>query len=205
MCSGDEIIVSGERTGVPILFNLDGTLCDFAGGMARFMQPLEGPGESHDYDNYSQDVEPNYMRARRRMVKQLPGFWRNLAPYEPGFQLLKLARDAGLRLVIFTKGPIGQPRAFMEKVEWCRTHIGEDFDISLVTDKGLHYGKILVDDWPPYIEKWLAHRPRGRVIMPLHPYNKTFEHPQVVRFRNTKDDRQSIAVMFEAAARGELK
>lgn len=189
---------------VPILFDLDGTLCDFNKALGAAMKPLEGPGESHDYDNYEQATEPAYMKARRRLVKQMPGFWRGLPPYEPGFQLLKLAYEAELRVVIFTKGPKATPRAFKEKVEWCHTHIGGDFDISLVTDKGLHYGKILVDDYPPYIEAFLEHRPRSRVIMPAHPYNEEFDHPQVLRFHNSRADLQSVEQMFKAAAAGNL-
>lgn len=189
----------------PILFDLDGTLADFSAGLAAAMKPLESPGETHNYAAYDQDAEPEFMRARRRLVKQTPGFWRDLPRYEPGFKLLHLALDAGLRIVIFTKAPKGQPRAFMEKMEWCHKHLeGIDFDVSMVTDKGLHYGKILVDDWPPYIKQWLEHRPRGHVIMPAHPYNDSFRHAQVAPyFGHTGGlEERNISCLFDDVVRG---
>ncbi len=165
------------------LFDLDGTLCDFAAGMEKEMKPLEGPGEKWDYQAYDQDTEPDYMRARRRLAKSKPGFWSSLPKYKPGFEILSEVVRHGFRIVIFTKAPLGQLGAFTEKAEWCREHlITFQYDLSMVTDKGLHYGKMLVDDWPPYIEKWLVHRPRGTVIMPDHKYNKDFSHPQVFRY-----------------------
>lgn len=46
---------------------------------------------------------------------------------------------------------------------------------------GVH-GKILVDDWPPYITRWLEWRPRGLVIMPTQKHNAEYTHPQVIRY-----------------------
>lgn len=174
------------------LFDLDGTLCDFAAGMKAVMGPLEGPGESWDYDNYDQDNELDYMKARRRLAKNQPGFWRNLPVHVPGMRLLLDAVNVGFQIVIFTKAPRKQLSAFTEKAEWCEKHLAQahcitDYEISIVTDKGLHYGKLLVDDWPPYVERWLEHRPRGQVIMPAHKYNRDFKHPQVYRCEDPMD------------------
>ena len=44
------------------------------------------------------------------------------------------------------------------------------------------YGKVLVDDWPEYISRWLKWRPRGLVIMPASQSNAGFTHPQVIRY-----------------------
>jgi hypothetical protein len=41
---------------------------------------------------------------------------------------------------------------------------------------------VLVDDYPPYVQRWLAWRPRGRVIMPAHAWNAGFSHPNVLRY-----------------------
>jgi hypothetical protein len=48
-------------------------------------------------------------------------------------------------------------------------------------DNACTYGKILYEDYPPYIKRWLTWRPRGRVILIDAPYNRGFEHPQVLR------------------------
>jgi len=60
--------------------------------------------------------------------------------------------------------------------------------VTLTEDKGLVYGKVLVDDWPPYIERWLTWRPRGLVIMPARRWNATFTHPQVLRYEFGRND-----------------
>tara|TARA_Y100000310_G_C20512920_1_gene729762 strand:+ start:436 stop:588 length:153 start_codon:yes stop_codon:yes gene_type:complete len=49
--------------------------------------------------------------------------------------------------------------------------------MTITEDKGIVYGKVLVDDYPCYIKRWLENRPRGLVIMPAHSYNRDFEHP----------------------------
>lgn len=38
-----------------------------------------------------------------------------------------------------------------------------------------------LDDYPPYVKKWLKHRPRGRVLMLATPYNQDYRHDQVLR------------------------
>jgi len=167
------------------LVDMDGTIADFTKAMGEGLKVLEGPGESWDYDNYSQDDEPLYMKARRRLVKSQPGFWANLPPIPRGFEILSLLKMHDFSINIFTKAPRKSLTAFTEKAQWCEKHLSADFPdikISMVQGKGLHYRKILVDDWPPYIERWLKFRPRGQVIMPVCKYNRHFEHPQVARF-----------------------
>lgn len=171
------------------LFDMDGTLADFVQGMQAGMKPLESPDERWDYDNYDQDNETAFMKARRRSVKNTPGFWRELPPYAPGFQLLRMAVDIGFRIMVFTKVPMSQPSAASEKIEWCHEHLtpflGRDgYEMALVSNKGFTYGRILVDDWPPYIDAWRKYRPRGKVIMPAHKYNQgRYEgDPNVIRF-----------------------
>lgn len=191
------------------LFDMDGTLADFVKGMEVAMRPLQSTDEQWDYDNYSQDQEPSYMRARRRLVKQQPGFWRELPAYEPGFTLLYMALEIGFHITVFTKVPLGQPQAAAEKIEWCKRHLDPiigagNYDMAQVSNKGFTYGRLLVDDWPAYIEPWLQHRPRGQVIMPAHAYNTHYKREgQVLRFatENLGDLAAARQVMMQAFTR----
>jgi hypothetical protein len=71
-------------------------------------------------------------------------------------------------------------------VEWCNKYLKEYIKgVTITNDKGLVYGKVLVDDFPDYIISWLKHRPRGLIIMPAHDFNKDFKHPNVVRYDGT--------------------
>ena len=155
------------------LFDLDGTLADFDSSMRRHMAALAGPGETQSYF-VEQEGEPAYITYRRRMVKRQPGFWRDLMPLTLGFGLLAKALDLGFKVNILTKAPRTNFPAWAEKVEWCHKNLPmaeHDIQINLVEDKGLVYGKVLVDDYPPYIERWLKWRPRGLVLMPAQEWN----------------------------------
>jgi len=168
------------------LFDLDGTLADFIGGMQKELDKMRGPGEPvWDIESELQDNEPEYITARRRCVKNGVGFWRNLLKYKPGFDILDTCMKLNFKINIFSKAPKKQLSAFTEKAEWCEKYMPCSYDISLVQDKSLHYGKVLVDDWPPYIGPWLEHRPRGLVIMPAHKYNESFARPQIIRYDRT--------------------
>jgi hypothetical protein len=76
---------------------------------------------------------------------------------------------------------------------WIDKHLGQGVDITITRDKGLVYGKVLVDDWPEYINRWLEWRPRGLVIMPANEANKGYFHPQVIRY-----DGKNLGVVKEA-------
>jgi 5'-nucleotidase len=55
---------------------------------------------------------------------------------------------------------------------------------------------VLVDDWPPYVERWLQWRPRGLVILPAQRWNEGFSHPNALRY-----DGSNLAQVREALAR----
>jgi len=71
--------------------------------------------------------------------------------------------------------------------------------ITMTGNKGLVYGKILVDDFPPYIEAWLKHRPRGLVIMPAHRWNEKFQHPNVLRYDGNSQQLKKIKKAMKIA------
>jgi hypothetical protein len=87
--------------------------------------------------------------------------------------------------MILTQGPKRNAFAWSGKKMWIDKELGEAVDITITRDKGLVYGKVLVDDYPAYIERWLRWRPRGLAIMPANDANKAFSHPQVIRYDGT--------------------
>ncbi len=166
------------------LVDLDGTLCDYNGVMARDLAKLASPDEPTEFP--IGEPRPGWHKARSQLIKAQPGWWRNLPRHEPGFQVLKQMRALHFNIHILTKGP-WMSSAWKEKVEWCREHV-PDASIHISEDKGLIYGKVLMDDWPPYIRRWLQWRPRGLVIMPAWPWNAEFQHPNVIRFDGSNLD-----------------
>lgn len=166
------------------LVDLDGTLCDYNGAMRAAQAELAAPGERVVVHG----DEPLHMTARRKLIQSVPGFWRNLKPLTLGMELLRMVRRENFAPTILTKGPSNRSsNAWTEKVDWCREHV-PGVPVTITEDKGLVYGKILVDDWPPYIERWLTWRRRGFVFMPDQPWNQGFEHPQVLRVRDVQED-----------------
>jgi len=55
--------------------------------------------------------------------------------------------------MILTQGPKKNPASWSGKKKWIDKNLGQDVDITITRDKGLVYGKVLVDDYPGYIEK----------------------------------------------------
>ncbi len=160
--------LASPASGPIALVDLDGTLCDCAGALARALFEIRGPAENARDEN-SADPLPHIV-ARRRMVMSTPGFWRSLDPLPLGFQLLDVLHQQGFQTHILTKGPANQPLAWMEKFDWCRRHVPH-LPVIMTEDKGLIHGEVLVDDWPAYIARWLHWRPSGLVIVPAQPWN----------------------------------
>ena len=76
-----------------------------------------------------------------------------------------------------------------------------DAQVTITEDKGLVYGKVLFDDWPNYITRWLKWRKRGLVLMLDHPWNQSFFHPNVIRIKGPEDfPRVEEALAARAAA-----
>lgn len=98
-----------------------------------------------------------------------------------------MLREFDFELHVATKGPYNRPNAWAEKVKWCHKHL-RDASVHVVDDKSLLYGKVLVDDWPAYVEKWLEWRPRGLVVMPAYGYNAHLDgHPNIIRMKVDAD------------------
>jgi 5'-nucleotidase len=168
------------RLAEPIaLFDLDGTLADYDAAMRRDMRLLQAPTEPEWIAH--QDGEPEYLRERSALIRRQPGWWENLERYPPGFEILSVARELKFQCHVLTKGPTSASNSWTEKVRWSLKHV-PDLQVTVTQDKGLVYGKVLVDDYPPYVERWLSWRPRGLVIMPAHPWNEGMSNPNVIRY-----------------------
>lgn len=172
------------------LFDLDGTLANYHGRMVQDLEKLRSPNEPVYTDDFQENA-PAYLEERMELVKRQPGWWRGLDVLEDGMTILGSAVALGFEPHILTKGPFKTVSAWSEKVEWVRSNVDpfvKKIDptmpvrITITEDKGIAYGTVLVEDWPPYIERWLKWRRRGLVIILDRPYNQNFKHPQVVRF-----------------------
>jgi 5'(3')-deoxyribonucleotidase len=168
------------------LFDLDGTLTDFERAMRRDLKRLASPRESGVQDVHSKKL-PSYLKNRINILKNSPGWWEKLPELKLGFDILKAARQVGYEIHILTKGPSTSTGSYSEKARWVKQHI-PDARITIADDKGMVWGKVLVDDYPVFIERWLEHRPRGLVVMPQNKSNKHFKNPQVIAYngRNLK-------------------
>lgn len=171
------------------LVDMDGTLCDYSGQMKRDLELLASPEEKgKDYSDFFEN-EPEHIRARKAIIKSQSGWWRNLEVISSGEVLLHLLHEIGFEIHILTKGPNRTTSAWTEKFEWCKANIHPriDFNMTITEKKGLVYGKVLVDDYPPYVESWLKWRPRGLVLMPEREWNEGFSHPNVLKYSDHKE------------------
>src|SRR4030042_2454258 len=164
-----------------ILFDMDGTLVDYEKALFESMEKLRYPNEP-SYYGPSRDDAPSYLRARADLIRSKTSWWANLPKFKIGFEIWDLCVKLNFRNMILTQGPKRNPNAWMGKKLWLDKNIGEEADVTITRDKGLVYGRALVDDFPKYIIRWLEWRPRGIVIMPAQEHNINFTHPQVTRY-----------------------
>jgi 5'(3')-deoxyribonucleotidase len=164
------------------LFDMDGTIADFDGQLHADLERIRCPYEAEiDMKTLHNRDIPDYMKQRIKTIRAVPEWWRNLPQIPLGMRILRMAQNIGFEINILTKGPSNDPNAWKEKVEWVRYHLG-DVKVTITEDKGLVYGKVLVDDYLPYMERWLTWRPRGLGIMPvdLRYYEKKEKVPENV-------------------------
>lgn len=188
------------------LFDLDGTLADYDGAMRTALKKINDtsfvmPADLHHTSEY--------LENQMDMIKNQPGFWADLEPIGAGFQLLSLAQQIGFTCMILSKGPTKCTSAWTEKLLWCSNHC-PDVGVTITSapkgqkHKGLVYGRVLVDDYPDYVEQWLNYRPRGSVIMPsywgtLPPTNADYNHKQVLKYRGGPEDYAAAAKVLQQA------
>jgi len=166
------------------LFDLDGTLCDYDKIIARDYNLMKSPNEP-SYKRFKDDEKPKYFERRIREIRERDGWWEKLPKLKLGFDILKIAKELDFNIHILTKGPTRSQNAWTGKAKWVQKNIKKDYPnakLTITEDKGLVYGTILIDDYIEYVERWLTWRPRGVVIMPSHPWNEEYSHPNVIRY-----------------------
>jgi 5'(3')-deoxyribonucleotidase len=180
-----ETPLEGAQSANVANIDLDNSVANFKKKIIHDLNMMRGPTEE-EFTVKHLDDPPPWLDFRLKLIKRQPGFWRNLEVIELGMKVVGLIREAGFSLNVLTNGPRRNHPAWTEKVEWS-TNVLPDANVTVTMEKGLVYGKVLFDDWPPYILSWLAHRPRGVVLMLDHEWNQGFEHPQVVRIQGEED------------------
>lgn len=178
------------------LFDLDDTLADYEGAHRRGQEQIASPYDFERLRTIKRGEEPDWYEERRRMITGQPGWFRELRHRDEGFALFNLAKTIGFSNHILTKGPGRRRQAWTEKAEWCDLHV-PGCPVHVVSDKGLVYGRVLVDDWPPYGLAWLEWRKRGLLVLPAQSWNEGFEHPNAIRF--TGDNYFEVRERMKAA------
>ena len=180
--------------------DMDGTLVAYPETMLTALNDLAAPDEDviHDMEAAGHGRGPAHVKARERMIKNQQNFWFNLPPIELGMKVLSEIEAAGFETHVLTKGPPLAPNAWTEKFLWCRKYIPHA-KVTITEDKSTSYGRVLFDDWPPYVEAWLEHRPRGLVIMLDYDYNREFDHPQVYKVSQTNPDFDELRAKLKEA------
>ena len=172
------------------LIDMDGTIADYENAMRVEYDKLIAPGEMDYYEasrKYGRDEWPSHLWNRMDVIKRRSGFWRYMPRHQLGFEIVDVLREYDFHLNIATQGPSTKALAWSEKFEWVR-EVLPDADMHITENKSLLYGKILVDDWPPFAWGWLANRPRGLVVMPAAHYNEDVQksiltgHAQILRY-----------------------
>lgn len=176
------------------LIDLDSSVADYDRSMREWQAKLRSPGEP---EIEQRDGAPAWMEARRKLIQGQPGFWKNLARLELGFEVVDELRAASFRLNILTRGPAKQPLAWAEKLEWAQMHLPDAEVTVTMTDKSGQYGRILVDDYPPFFNAWLKYRPRGLVICVAQVWNADVNHPNIFRYDGT--NRAELKVRIKEA------
>ncbi len=176
------------------LFDMDGVFCNYDESMDRYLKEIANPTSPHYVR--TRDREPEYIRRRIKLIRNQPGWWRNLKPYAPGFEILKIARDLDFMIYILTKATREAPNSYTEKVLWIEENVPNPEELRIIEaeDKSVVYGKVFVEDYPKNIQRWVKWRKRGLVIMPVQDWNKNFKHPQVIPYNGKNLEEIRIAM-----------
>jgi len=154
------------------LVDMDNTLCDYRGALNADLDTVLGADRGK--------LDAATLRKVEDLIRNQSGWYTRLQPLPLGFAIVDMLKDIGFEIMILTKANTRFKNPWSEKVEWVAKHL-PGAKMTITEDKGLVYGKVLVDDWTPYVERWLQWRPRGLALMPDQPWNQEFRHEQAIR------------------------
>jgi len=178
------------------LFDMDGTIADYGSAMKRDLGSLRSPGEPETSLAILYKDAPDHITERKETIEKKHGWWRQLKPISVGMEVVEIAQEVGFEIRILTKGPNAVPQAWAEKLEWCQEHLREETQVTITRDKGTVYGRVLVDDYWPFMEGWLKHRKNGLGLMPgaskelmsEEDLEAALDHPNVTFFDSSNLD-----------------
>lgn len=188
------------------LFDMDGTLFDYNKSLLRSLNDIRSPFEKEVFEEDLAHAE-EFISRRRKLITQSRNFWENLEKFPLGWDVLELTQELNYKHMILTQCPKDKPEAASGKLLCLKRHFPEGIDYTLTRDKGLVYGKVLVDDFPGYIERWLEWRDNGLVIMPANFGNRNYHHQNVIRYdgKNLDEVRRALEIVKERKSGEPLK
>lgn len=175
------------------LVDMDGTVANYTKALHAAELTLMSPGEEPRLAAEDEDKHP-YVKARRRLIKSQTDWWLNLETIPRGMRIVAMMEELGFRVTVLTRGPKPHPHAWAEKVKWVQIHLPRARTVVMDDEKAIVYGRVLMDDWIPYITPWLKERPRGLVILPDQPWNQGFSHPRVVRHTDNDEEVRQLLI-----------
>ena len=179
-------------------FDMDGTLFDYEGQLEKDLRALMSPNEEIPEEIF--DESKPWLKARMDLIKRVPGWWRNLPKFKLGWDIMGAAEYVGYTLEILTKGPRTNRSSWAEKAECIDKHIGNHIAVNIVGEgKGRVYGRMLCDDYIPFMEQWLKFRPRGLGILIAKPSNAHFKHPNCIRYDGSGSSFEEVCTAMQAA------
>lgn len=163
---------------------MDDTVCDYTGKFTSDLKTISCEADKDYIDSCDGDISKicknKIFNNSRRMITSQVGWWKSLPVNIGSMSFVLGLNEIGYELNILTKGPFNKPFAWSEKVEWIENNFGNKYklkyNMNIVSDKSLFYGKILFDDYVPYVKAWLRKRPRGFAFLPESPSNANFKH-----------------------------
>jgi len=174
------------------LVDIDGTLADFRGALDRDVaRVLNGRGQDVN-------VPACVVQEIEWLIRGQAGWYRNLKPIPFGFEIVRILQEIGFRIMIMTKSSKESKNAWSEKVAWIAEHLPEA-DVTVTQDKSLVYGRVLVDDYPGHFLRWMEHRQRGIVVMPMQAWNKMTPARANLHPVSSREDLEALRPMLQEA------
>lgn len=112
------------------------------------------------------------------LIYEKPNFFRDLPAFEHLMQVIHLSEQVTNRVVILSSpSRINTPLCMIQKREWIDKHLGKHFPAIFISDKEKYAGprKILVDDTPKKIDRWVKAGGIGHLFTTVDKYYEFLE------------------------------